>query len=96
MINVIISHLNISSLRNKFESLTAQITGNVDIVMTSKTKLDRSAFGGKMFGARDDIPSKIIAIENSIEAFFAEINLLKKMAALQFKKSVKLIETLKA
>ena len=49
-----------------------------------------------MFCAREDIPSKIIAIENSIEAFFAEINLLKKMAALQFKKSVKLIQTLKA
>ena len=34
--------LNISSLRNKFDSLVDQIKGNVDILVISETKLDES------------------------------------------------------
>ena len=36
------SHLNINSLRLKFDSLAQKITGNVDILMISETKLDNS------------------------------------------------------
>ena len=39
---IVIAHLNINSLRNKFESLVDQIVGKVDILMISKTKLDSS------------------------------------------------------
>ena len=39
---VIIGHLNINYLRNKFELLTHQIRDNIDILMISETKLDES------------------------------------------------------
>ena len=38
----IIGRLNMNSLRNKFELLTHQIKENIDILMTSETKLDES------------------------------------------------------
>ena len=34
--------ININSLRNKFDSLIEQITGNIDILMILETKLDSS------------------------------------------------------
>ena len=37
-----VAHLNINSLRLKFDSLVQKITGNVDILMISETKLDNS------------------------------------------------------
>ena len=39
---LIIGQLNINSLRNKFDCLIQQITGNADILMVSETKLDNS------------------------------------------------------
>ena len=39
---VILAHLNINSLRNKFDILTNQIEGNVDVMVISETKLDDS------------------------------------------------------
>ena len=39
---LIIGKLNINSLRNKFGSLAQQVTGNIDILMVSETKLDNS------------------------------------------------------
>ena len=36
------AHLNINSLRNKFDLLTDQIKGNVDVLVISETKLDDS------------------------------------------------------
>ena len=39
---VIISHLNINSIRNKFDLLANQIVGRADILVISKTKLDFS------------------------------------------------------
>ena len=36
------AHLNINSLRNKFDSLADQIKVNVDILVISETKLDES------------------------------------------------------
>ena len=34
------AHLNISSIRNKFELLPEQVRGNVDILMVCKIKVD--------------------------------------------------------
>ena len=39
---LIITHLNINSLRNKFEFLVEFIRGKVDILMVSETKIDES------------------------------------------------------
>ena len=39
---IIIGHLNINSLRNKFEFLFEVIRGKVDILMISETKIDES------------------------------------------------------
>ena len=39
---LIIRHLNINFLRNKFELLTHQIKNNIDILVISETKLDES------------------------------------------------------
>ena len=38
---LISAHLNINSIRNKFELLSEQIKGNVDLPMISETKIDR-------------------------------------------------------
>ena len=38
----LIGHLNINSLRNKFESLIETITSKVDILLISETKIDSS------------------------------------------------------
>ena len=45
--NLIIAHLNINSLRNKFEFLVEFIRGKVDIIMISETKIDESFPLGK-------------------------------------------------
>ena len=42
MKKLIIAHLNINSLRNKFEILVDQIKGKVDLLMVSETQLDES------------------------------------------------------
>ena len=39
---ILISHLNINFLRNKFEILVSSIPVNLDILMISETKLDES------------------------------------------------------
>ena len=38
--NIIIGHLNINSIRNKFEMLSMSVAQYVDILMLSETKLD--------------------------------------------------------
>ena len=40
--NIIISYLNINSIRNKIEDLKQLVTGNIDILVISETKLDDS------------------------------------------------------
>ena len=42
MNKLVIGHININSLRYKFECLSAQVRGNVDILLISETKLDSS------------------------------------------------------
>ena len=39
---IVVTHLNINSLRNKFDYLIEQIMGNIDILMISETKLSSS------------------------------------------------------
>ena len=39
---LVVTHLNINSLRFKFDSLVQKITGNVGIFMISETKLENS------------------------------------------------------
>ena len=43
-----IGHININSIRNKFEMLSNNIKGNLDILMISETKLD-STFPSNQF-----------------------------------------------
>ena len=97
---IVVAHLNINSLRNKFDYLIKKIMGNIDILMISETKLDNSfpigqflingysepfridrnsQGGGIILYVREDIPSKLVAIETSpTEGFSVEINLRKK------------------
>ena len=44
---IIPGHVNINSIRNKFDLLVNQIKGNVDIMVISKTKLDESFSNGQ-------------------------------------------------
>ena len=46
---LIIGHLDINSLRNKFELLTQQIKDNIDVLMISETKLDESFPTSQLF-----------------------------------------------
>ena len=100
MNRIIIGHLNIDSLKNKFESLQEQINGNVDILLILEAKLDNSfpngqflikgysapyrldrdmQRGGIILFIREDIPSKLLALEDlPTEVFYVEINLRKK------------------
>ena len=39
---LLFAHFNINSIRNKFELLSEQIKGNVDVLMISETKIDDS------------------------------------------------------
>ena len=97
---LVLAHININSIRNKFDTLVQQITNNIDILMISETKLDNSfpegqflipgysspyrfdrnrRGGGIMLYVREDIPSKLLSVENQpIEGFYVEINLRKK------------------
>ena len=39
---LVIGHLNINSIRNKFEASSSLIRGNIDICVISETKIDES------------------------------------------------------
>ena len=40
--NLLLAHININSIRNKFDALTEMVKGKVDILLISETKLDDS------------------------------------------------------
>ena len=44
---IVVAHLNINSLRNKFDYLIEQIMGNIYILVISETKLDSSFPAGQ-------------------------------------------------
>ena len=46
---IIVGHVNINSLRNKFETLHYIININLDIILLSETKLDDSSFPSAQF-----------------------------------------------
>ena len=37
---LILAHININSIRNKFDMLASQVKGNVDVIMIAERKLD--------------------------------------------------------
>ena len=39
---IIISHININSIRNKIELLAEVVMGNVDVLIVTETKIDES------------------------------------------------------
>ena len=39
---LVLAHININSIGNKFDTLVQQITNNISILMVSETKLDNS------------------------------------------------------
>ena len=53
---IIVAHLNINSLRNKFDSL---ITGNIDILTVSETKLDERFPIGQFVIERFGVPYRV-------------------------------------
>ena len=44
---IVVGHLNINSIRNKFDFLAHQVYGNSDVLMISETKLDESFSPGQ-------------------------------------------------
>ena len=56
---LIIAHLNINSIRNKFGSFSFMIENNVDILLISETKLDDS-FPLGQFNICQKQPSRIV------------------------------------
>ena len=91
---IIIGHLNINSIRNKFDIMEPMLLDDTDIFMVAETKLDDSfpvsqsnveGFISTPFRLYRYICSYIIASKltsftfpNDIEAFFIEINLKGK------------------
>ena len=39
---IVISHIHINAMRNKFELLVEAVVGNIDILVVTKTKIDKS------------------------------------------------------
>ena len=39
---LIFAHLNINSIRNNFDLFAEQVTGNIDVLMISETKVDKA------------------------------------------------------
>ena len=47
---IVVGHLNINSIRSKFDFLAHQVKGNINILMISETKLDQSFPPSQFFG----------------------------------------------
>ena len=76
--NVIFGHLNINSLRNKFESLSDLIKGKFDIFLINETKLDASFPSNQLAmsgykSVRKDTIKRTIKIENSSDIIILTI-----------------------
>ena len=61
---LVITHLNINSLRNKFELFTEKAKSNVDLLLVSTTKIDENFPGSqlKIYGFND--PYRVDRNEN--------------------------------
>ena len=62
--NIIVAHLNINSLRNKFDSLISQITRSIDILIISETKLDKSFPIGQFIIKGFSVPCRVDQNDN--------------------------------
>ena len=40
MHKIVVGQININSIRNKFDHLMAAVSGNIDILLTTETKID--------------------------------------------------------
>ena len=49
---LIFAHLNINSIRNKFEFLATKVKGKIDALMNLETKIDESFPKGNFFNRR--------------------------------------------
>ena len=56
---IVVVHVNINSLRNKFDSLIGQIKVNIDILMVSLTKLDDSFLIGPFIIKGFGVPYRV-------------------------------------
>ena len=83
---IVISHININSIINKFELLAEAVMGNVDILMVTEIKIDKSFPTSQFIPGfilayiREDIPSKLLIISyiaSDIECLGIEVNLRK-------------------
>lgn len=90
-------HININSIRNKFNMLTIMINGNTDIFMLLETKVD-SSFTNAQFVIEGYAPScrynrnchdgiamidvKSTTCESDIKRFFVGLNFRKKIFVL--------------
>ena len=87
---VIIGHININSIRHKFEPLVSFINNNLDILVISETRIDDTfpdsqflieRFSGILLYIREDIPSKRVkrvTLDESFQGFVIKINLRSK------------------
>ena len=76
---IISAHLNINFIRNKFELLSVQIKGSVDVLMISETKIDDSFLVGQFlidgFCAPYSSAHLITGDINPIGSVYVELNL---------------------
>ena len=56
MNKIIFAHLNINSIRNKFDQLSDMIKGHIDVLMISESKLDNSFPDGQFLIERYSAP----------------------------------------
>ena len=64
---IVVGHLNINSIRNKFDFLAHQVKGNIDILMISETKLDESFPPSQFFWMATVSFSVLIGMEMAVE-----------------------------
>ena len=62
---IVVGHLNINSIRNKFDFLAHQVKGNIDILMISETKLDESFASGQFLLDGYSVPFRFDGNGNS-------------------------------
>ena len=87
---IVLAHLNLNSLRNKFDAIAEQVSGNADVLVLSETKIDESFSEGqfkipgfctsfRLDREQEDIPAKLLSSEvKIIEGIFIELNFSKK------------------
>ena len=87
---IVLAHLNFNSLRNKFDAIVEQVSGNADVLVLSERKIDESFSEGqfkipgfctsfRLDREQEDIPAKLLSSEvKIIEGIFIELHFRKK------------------